>query len=136
VCLIITIRLSECDAARAREIAAGSTSPDTIAVAPVRRFFRRATRDLNISERRQGCACSMLHEDADWDSSAWRMRPEVLPQLASALAKIRDHSSEPFTFETLWVGDDVYYEREVPFDELRGIIESGQIGSHTRYTVT
>ncbi len=78
----------------------------------------------------------MLHEDADWDASAWLMRPEVLPRLASTLAKVHEHSSEPFTFETLWVGDDVYYERQVSFDELHSIVASGQIGAHTRYTVT
>lgn len=60
----------------------------------------------------------------------------VLPRRASTLAKMRERTSQPFTFETLWVGDDVYYERQVAFEDLRGIIESGQIATHTRYTVT
>ena len=136
MCLIMTVRLSERDVPRARDIAAAASSADAIEIGAVRRFFRGVTGELNVCEPRQGCACSMLHEDADWDSAAWRMRPEVLPRLASTLAKVRERSSAPFTFETLWVGDDVYYERQVSFNELRGIIESGQIGTHTRYTVT
>ena len=135
MCLIMTVRLSERDATRAREIAAAS-SADTIEVAAAHRLFRRATCDLNICEPGQGCACSMLHDDADWNAPAWRMRPEVLPQLASTLTKIREHSSEPFTFQAIWVGDDVDHERHVSVDELRGIIESDQIGTDTRYAVT
>jgi hypothetical protein len=135
MCLIMTVRLAERDVPRARDIAAATTSAD-IEVGALRRFFRRTTGELNICEPGQGCACSMLHEDADWDASAWLMRPEVLPRLASTLANVREHSSEPFTFETLWVGDDVYYERRMSLDELRAIVESGQIGNHTRYTVT
>ena len=107
MCLIMTVRLSERDAGRARDIAASTNSPDSIEVAAAHRLFRRATRDLNICEHGQGCACSMLHDDADWDAPAWRMRPEVLPRLASTLAKIREHSSEPFTFQARWVGDEV-----------------------------
>ena len=136
MCLIMTVRLSEPDVPSAADIAAAATSADTIEVAAGRRFFRRITGELKICEPGQGCACSMLHEDADWDSAAWRMRPEVLQRLASTLAKIRERISQPFTFETLWVGDDVYYERQVAFEDLRGIIESGQIATHTRYTVT
>ena len=136
MCLIMTVRLSERDAGRARDIAASTNSPDSIEVAAAHRLFRRATRDLNICEHGQGCACSMLHDDADWDAPAWRMRPEVLPRLASTLAKIREHSSEPFTFQALWVGDEVYHERHVSVAELRDIIESDQIGTDTRYTVT
>jgi hypothetical protein len=131
----MTVRLAERDGARARDIA-DATSSDAIEVAASHRLFRRATRDLNISEPGQGCACSMLHDDADWDAPAWRMRPELLPQLASTLAKNREHSSEPFTFQALWVGDDVYHEPQLSVDELRGIIESDQIGTDTRYTVT
>ena len=81
------------------------------------------------------CACSLLHDDADWDAAAWRMRAEVLPRLASTLAKIRKHSFEPFTFQALWVGEDIDHERQVSVAELRDIIESDQIAD-TRYTVT
>jgi hypothetical protein len=136
VCLIVTVRLAERDAARARDIAAAATASGTIEVAAVRRLFRGATRDLNICEPHQGCACSMLHDDASWDTDSWLMRPEVLPALACTLATIREHSSDTFMFETLWVGDDVYHERRVSFAELHSIVASGQIGAHTRYTVS
>ena len=132
----MTVRLAARDAARARDIAAAVTASDAIEVSAVRRLFRGARGDLNICEARQGCACSMLHDDASWDAASWLMRPEVLPPLGATLAKIREQSSEPFTFETLWVGDDVYFERQVSLDELRRIVASGQIGTQTRYTVT
>jgi cytochrome c5 len=136
MCLIMTVRLSESDAARARDIAAAANSPDAVEVAAAHRLFRRATRDLNICEPAQGCACSMLHDDADWGAPTWRMRLEVLPRLASTLAKIREHTSEPFTFQALWVGDDVSHERQLSVAELRDIVESDRIGTGTRYTIT
>jgi hypothetical protein len=97
--------------------------------------LRRRSQDLNISEPVQGCACSLLADDADWDAAVWSMRPEVLPQLAATLATLRQHTAEGFVFQALWVGETASHDKQVSIEEMRALVESGQISTDSRYLV-
>ena len=136
MCLLLTVRLSEHDAVRAAEIASAATAAGELEVSACRRLLRRRSRDLNICEPAQGCGCSLLADDADWDAPAWSMRPEVLPHLGATLAAVRQHTSEGFTFQALWVGETALHSRQVSPEEMRAIIRSGQISTDSRYLVT
>ena len=136
MCLLLTIRLSEQDATRAPEIASAATAAGELEVSSCRRLLRRRSRDLNISEPAQGCGCSLLADDADWDAPAWSMRPEVLPKLGATLASVRQHTSDGFTFQALWVGETAFHDKRVSPEEMRTIVASGEIGTDSRYLIT
>ena len=136
MCLLLTVRLSEQDAARAPEIASAVTAAGDLEVSSCRRLLRRRSHDLNISEPTQGCGCSLLADDADWDAPAWSMRPEVLPQLSATLAAIRQHTAKGFVFQALWVGETAFHDKQVSPEDMQAIVESGQISTDSRYLVT
>jgi len=136
VCLLLTVRLSEQDATRAPEIAAMATAAAGLPVSSRRTFFRRRSPELNIAEKPRHCACSLLANDADWDAPTWSMRPEILPRLAVSLAAIRQQTKDGFAFDALWGGDGAFYDKQVSPDEIRAIVEHGQISTESRYLVT
>lgn len=98
-------------------------------------FFGRGNPRLSISEAGEGCACSMLTDDADWNAPAWDIQPTLLPHLANSLALISDRASEGFTFEALWAGDKPEKYLEVSPNELLSIVRENRVGTKTRYIV-
>jgi hypothetical protein len=100
-----------------------------------RNWRRKPTGLLTISEPSEGCACSMLTEDADWGRPHWDMRPEVLPQIAKTLDAIHQQVPEGFEFEALWIGDEPDGTEAVTIEEMRSLILAGQIGQKVRYVI-
>jgi hypothetical protein len=90
---------------------------------------------LSISEKDEGCACSLLTDDADWNDPTWDLRPDLLPDLALALLFISELVTDGYIFEALWVGDHPERRVEVSIDELLQIVQSNQIGQKARYIV-
>jgi hypothetical protein len=88
---------------------------------------------LSIPGPEGGCGCSFLADSADWNAPTWDMMPETLPKLASTLRTIRQHCSEGFTFEALWIGDSATEERRLTIVELADLIEQSRIGTKSRY---
>jgi hypothetical protein len=64
-------------------------------------FVRRGNPCLSISEKGQGCACSILTDNADWNAHTWDIRLDVLPNLALALLFISELASDGYIFEPL-----------------------------------
>ena len=60
---------------------------------------------LSLSEAGEGCACSMLTDDADWNAAAWDIRPALLPYLVNTLRFIYERTPNGFILEALWAGD-------------------------------
>ncbi len=135
MCLVLSIKLSEKDALLAEQIAVASTFSEGLEVQAKQRWLRRRTPFLSIFEHSQGCACSLLTDDADWDAPAWDMHELALPKLASTLRKLRDSCSQGFVFEAMWIGDAPAEERRVTIDELVEIIREGKVGTKTKYHV-
>jgi len=88
-----------------------------------------------VSER-GGCACSLLAEDADWDSSTWSMRPDILEPLAQTLKVLCERGPALLRVEALWDGDQPDDEVSVTADQLTAIARAGRLGTKTRYTLS
>jgi hypothetical protein len=135
MCLILTVRLAESDAARAAEIcrAAGiPTCPEK------RRLFglaRRPSGVVQIPGPEGSCGCSFLADTADWEAPTWDMIPSTLPRLAGILRAVGQHASRGFSFEALWVGESPAEERHVTIDALAQLAEQSKLGTKTRYLV-
>ena len=63
MCVFLTVKLSDEDSSRIDEIAAASSLPDGLTVAPIRGLFQKRTSILHIFEPKQGCACSFLTDN-------------------------------------------------------------------------
>jgi hypothetical protein len=98
-------------------------------------FLVRRNPRISISEKGEGCACSMLTDDADWNAPTWDTRKEILPDLALALLFISELASNGYIFEALWAGDKPDKNIEVSLDEILDIVQRNRIGTKTRYIV-
>jgi len=98
-------------------------------------FFGRGHPRLSISEAGEGCACSMLTDEADWNAPAWDIQPTLLPPLANSLAFISERAANGLILEALWAGDRPEKNLKVSPDELLSIVRENRIGTKTRYIV-
>jgi hypothetical protein len=127
MCLILTVRSADSDAARASEICRAVGLP----VCPEKRrlfgFARRPSGIVQIPGPEGGCGCSFLAETANWDAPTWDMIPSTLPRLAGTLRTIRQQTSCGFSFEALWIGESPDEERHVTIDELAALVEGSKV---------
>jgi hypothetical protein len=98
-------------------------------------FLGRGNHQLSISEKGEGCACSMLTDEADWNAPTWDLREEVLPDLALALLFISETASNGFNFEAIWAGDKPEKSLEVSLNELLELVQQNRVGTKARYIV-
>ena len=98
-------------------------------------FAGRGNPRLSLSEAGEGCACSMLTDDADWNAPAWDIRPVLLPYLANTLRFISERAPNGFILEALWAGDKPGENLELSLDELLNLVRANRIGTRARYNV-
>jgi hypothetical protein len=98
-------------------------------------FLGRGNPRLSISEKGEGCACSMLTDETDWNAPTWDIRPELLPYLALTLLFISEQALSGYTFEAIWGGDKWERSHEVSLNEMLEIVQKNQIGTKERYIV-
>ena len=98
-------------------------------------FFGRGNARFNISEANEGCACSMLTDDADWNAEFWDLQPALLPHTANLLSLINERVLDGFIFEALWAGDRPAETLTVSFDELKDSVLKNQIKTKAKYVV-
>ncbi len=98
-------------------------------------FFGRGNPWLSISEAGERCACSLVTDEADWNSPAWDIQPTLLPALANSLAFISERAANGLILEALWAGDKPEKNLEVSPDELLSIVRENRVGTKTRYIV-
>lgn len=98
-------------------------------------FFGRGNARFNISETGQGCACSMLTDNADWNDEFWDFQPSVLLPTANLLAHINERVPNGFIVEALWAGDKLEETLTVSFDELKDLVLQNQIKTKAKYVV-
>src|SRR6266446_538070 len=133
MCLSLKVRLSEEDAPRSQEIANLASDTVGVNVCLERSLSRKNKFVLHISEQGKGCACSLLTDDADWGAETWDMHQTSLPKIAQSLRTLRENTKVGFIFEALWQGEKPTEETKISVDELARIVESGKIGTTTRY---
>jgi len=90
---------------------------------------------FSIAEKDEGCACSMLTDNADWNAPTWDIRVEVLPDLALALLFISELASGSFNCQAIWSGEKPVRDVKVSLNELLALVQKNQIGTRTRYIV-
>jgi hypothetical protein len=134
MCLILTVRLAEVDAACTAEIARIAGLP-----VPRKRWWSRFSGmhagSLTIAGPAGGCGCSFLADSADWNAPTWDMIPDTLPRLASILRAIRQHTNSGFSFDALWVGESPTEEERITFDEFIRLVERSSVGTKSRYLI-
>lgn len=135
MCLILTIRLADSDAARASEVCRAADLPTCL---DNRRLFsigRRPSGIVHIPGPDGSCGCSFLADSADWNVPTWDMIPSTLSRLAGILRAMRRQTSRGFSFDALWAGESHAEECRVTIEELAHLAEEGKLGTKTRYLV-
>lgn len=136
MCLILTITLSK-DEAISKDVLRSWGSPNSkVELYLVKSAFTKKGNILHVSEVRQGCACSLLTDNADWNSLYWDMIPEFLPDLTQLLKSLRKNTKSGFSFQALWVGETPSEHVKISIDELAQVIENGKIGTKIKYLIT
>src|SRR5438105_1009161 len=137
MCLVLAVQAPEtarpCLEAAARSLPPAALQMD---VKPV----PRGPRGMEMSVQgtiyeRDGCACSLLTDDADWDAPFWSMRPEVLEPLARTLEAVGAAVPEGLMVAALWDGDVPGQEQVLSLHELAAIARAGRLGTRTRYRI-
>ena len=59
-----------------------------------------------LGEPRQGCACSLMADDADWDAPYYALRPQMAEPLARTFEFLRTHAGAAGMYvRAAWVSD-------------------------------
>lgn len=133
MCLSIRVELHNVSEASALSIAAHCESAHDLAV---RLVTSNECAAFDIAEHAEGCACSMLTEDASSEASTWSLRPDVLPKLANVFRTLLSRARGDVVFEARWLGsDDPVEDQRVTSAELLALIEAGDIATKTRYRI-
>ena len=136
MCLILSVELSQMPKKEAELFAEQIPSLSVqLYFQGTTSFFGRGNVRFNISETGQGCACSMLTDDADWNAEFWDFQPSLLPQTANLLAHINERAPNGFIVEALWAGDKPEETLTVSIDELRDLVLKNQIKTKAKYLV-
>ena len=91
---------------------------------------------FSLSEVGEGCACSMLTDNADWNAPTWEFQATLLADLAGSLAELCKRAPNGLILEALWAGDKPKEILEVSCNHLIDIVRSNSISTAARYTVT
>jgi hypothetical protein len=84
---------------------------------------------------KEGCACSLLHDDADWNAEHWLLKPAGLPRLEETIVRFNGLAKDGFTFQALWMGEKPETTVDVTVDEMRALVRQNGIGTKVRYHI-
>ena len=137
MCLVVSVELFVVPKKDAQLLISQQRSSDAIDLRfeGMTEIFNRGNPRLSLSEKGEGCACSMLTDDADWNATTWDMREEIVAALADTIITIHRQAGNGFAFEALWIGDRPKTEQRVTIDDLAGRVRCNQVGTKVRYVV-
>jgi hypothetical protein len=137
MCLTISLELPMMARQEAERLASQRSSSEKLEIhfEGTASFFGRGNPLLSISEAGEGCACSMLTDEADWNAPAWDIQSTLLLPLADSLAYISERAANGLILEALWAGDKPEKNLELSPDELLSIVRENRVGTKTRYIV-
>jgi hypothetical protein len=98
--------------------------------------FGRGNSRFSIFEVGEGCACSMLTDNADWNAATWEFQPMLLCDLASTFAFISERAPNGFAVEAVWIGDRVKESLEVSLDEFLEVVRRNTVATKAKYIVS
>mgnify|MGYP007022262598 CR=1 FL=1 len=137
MCLTLAIELPTMSIEEAKRIArTGSSGIIDVNFVGTTSLLGRSNPRLSISELGEGCACSMLTDEADWNAPEWDIRPELLPHIANALAFICEQAPNGVVLEALWAGDKLDATIELSLEELTIIVMANRLSTKAKYIVT
>ena len=134
MCLLIRIELHGVEPSTAAEIAEYSSSRHDLSVKATKPSKIAAS--FSVAEYAEGCACSLLADDADWNAPAWSFRPDVLPKLANVVRALLSRARGQVVLEALWIGNDADRTERVTTRQLLATIDAGSLGTKTRYVIS
>ncbi len=132
MCLFVTIRpeLSENDC---HKLATWLTTHSPFHVALGSQEFSQT---LHFSlDPEEGCSCSILDEQADYNTDVWLFRNTIAGQLADTVALFAQMYPINFIFQALWDGDDCATSENISVDQMTAIIRNNQIRNNHCYSV-
>lgn len=136
MCLILLVKLSKTDAIDKKSTGKFNAHENGLEINADRRLFSpKMANKLFIAELGQGCGCSLLTEEADWNAATWEMELDKIAGLPELLRKIYKQSTQRITFQALWGGDFPSEEISTSLDELEIIILEGRISTTARYII-
>jgi hypothetical protein len=98
-------------------------------------LFGPRTPFFSLSEVGEGCACSMLTDNADWNAPTWEFQSTLLEDLASSLEMLCKQAPNGLVLEALWAGDKAKEILEVSCTQLLDIIRSNSISTGAKYFI-
>ena len=81
-----------------------------------------------------GCSCSLMSDDADWNSPIWALDPEILEGLARAL-RLLGAEAGGFSFQALWIGDKPETRSHLQLRELVAEVLNNRVRNKHVYIV-
>ena len=107
MCLTISVELTKMTKHDAESLAAAQRASSKLELhyEGTTEVFGRGNSRFSIFEVGEGCACSMLTDNADWNAVTWEFQPTLLSDLASTLAFISERAPNGFAVEAVWIGE-------------------------------
>ena len=134
MCLALYVELIGVPSQKAAEIAAHCSATSDLIVRSEHLKETSANCHFSIREFSDGCACSMLADNAAEEATTWSLRPHVLPKLGAVLRCLLARTRFGVVFEAAWLGgDDEPTEVRISVRELLAVVETGDIKTKTRY---
>ena len=81
-----------------------------------------------------GCSCSLLSDGADWKKATWDFEESVRPRLARLLELLAENAGG-FTFQAIWIGDNVETSEQVPLRKVLADVLDNEIRNKHLYIV-
>lgn len=136
MCLQIILTVKRINDDQAKKIAGAIQQPNflTLKAFSPRKWFRKQSPIFYLSKN-GGCACSLLADDAGWENEYWQMDSKILEKMANTLREFNKKIKTQFTFEAVWLGDEILKEKSLPLEDLLFHIENNKIETKTCYKI-
>ena len=131
---IFVITLAEEDALTKEDLQRWHPTGSKVELRLGRSWFSKRGRYLSVGTRRYGSA-GLLSDNADPDKEYWDFEPDLLPDLATLLKTLREHTKSCFILEACWINEGASQHTPISIDELTRMIEEGRISTKANYLV-
>lgn len=92
MCLLIEVLLPDVPAPAAGRLTRAAAEAGLLELLAQRQPRGAGGARFLVGEPHQGCACSLLGDEADWDAPFYALRPGAVNPLAQTLAFLREHA--------------------------------------------
>ena|GEM_PF-1612635 len=82
-----------------------------------------------------GCSCSLLADDADWNSETWTLRADVVLQTVATFRAFLENAPIPLRISALWAGDESANLEQVDAVTFLELVAVRGLGTRTTYAV-